>query len=130
MICTCDQAISDLAKCSLRAARTVDELRDYIEKFEKAFGAEQAMKAKLGMAVCELNDVKDKLDIAVKALEEIKQQTDTAWDGDLMKWWDMLRRQVESSKSSLPRDNFEGFMDDMHTTVKKALAEISELPYG
>lgn len=60
----------------------------------------------------------------VKALETIKNKTDTAYHGDLMKYWDEIRNAVEDLKgASLPREMFEGLMEEINDCATDALSE-------
>lgn len=63
----------------------------------------------------------------MEALESIEKETDLAWDGELMKWWDKLRKAVlEYKKSSLPRDMFDAYIDGVNERAKAALNTIGK----
>ena len=48
-----------------------------------------------------------------------------AWDGDTMKRWDQIRRQIETMPGAdLPRMNFEDLIEDFSDKLNEAAAEI------
>jgi hypothetical protein len=60
-------------------------------------------------------------------LQEIVKETDGSWDGKPLTMWDRFRELCDEYKgASLPRDVFEGWLDNINDLAKTALQQIDD----